>query len=82
MKIKDLVLLLHSLDQEADVLISSDPEGNHFQLLEDVSTQYNYKQVRGEVEIGLKRLTPELKRSGYTEEDCMKNGDPCIIFWP
>jgi len=33
--------------------------------------------------IYLKKLTVELKRLGYGEEDLGSGtGDPCVVFWP
>lgn len=32
--------------------------------------------------IGLGKLTPELEGLGYTEEDVLEGGTPCVVLWP
>lgn len=79
MKVKELIEWLQTEDQEAEVVMSSDPEGNSFSPLFDISNNARYDRDCGEV--GLKTLTPELEKSGHTEED-IGYGVDCIVLWP
>ena len=79
MKVRELIdLLEEKCDPDDEVIMSSDSEGNNFSPLEDYSTSYNYNDG----EIGLKILVPIDIKNGYTEEDVMEDGVPCIILWP
>ena len=72
--------LLKQYDPDMLVVLSKDAEGNGFSELDDYSTIYNYNTE--EHEIGIRTLTEDLSLSGYTEEDVMEDGEPCIILWP
>jgi hypothetical protein len=83
MKVKELKAILAQCDDEDDVIMASDAEGNSYHPLsaDGVNThEYNWD---GEyyAEIGLRTLTPELEQHGYSEEDVME-GKPCVIFYP
>lgn len=78
MKIKELIKLLEKEDQNRLVIISSDSEGNHFS---HVSKNFGLNMYK-DGEIGLEKLTIELELSGYSEEDLMLDGKPCIVFYP
>lgn len=81
MKVKELIERLQMCDLDADVLLSRDPEGNGYGVLHSMSNDYNYD---GEyhAEIGLKNLTQEDIDAGYSEEDTMPDGIPCVVLWP
>jgi len=83
MKVKELKVILEQCNDEDDVLIASDSEGNSYSPLSasGINTcEYNWN---GEyhAEIGLRALTPELLDLGYRDEDVME-GNPCVIFYP
>ena len=78
MKVKELIEELSKLDPEALVVLSRDEEGNGYSELADIASNYKFN---GE-DIGHAKLTPKLKKQGYTEEDVMEAGDPCVILWP
>jgi hypothetical protein len=79
MKVKELIKLLQETDENYDILISSDPEGNSFSKFEDVSFDMHYEVYGEDVEIQSKE--------DY-EDDCMLDEDDepfepnCIILWP
>ena len=81
MKVKELKQLLEGVDDERIVVLSRDPEGNGFSPLVSVEIDMKYDQ-RGENEIGYEKLTPELIKAGYTEEDVIEGGKLAIVLWP
>ena len=83
MKVKDLIKALKTADQNADVVMSSDEEGNSYRLAKvDPSKGQVYEAVNSfEIEVAYAELTPELTKHGYTEEDTKPDGTPCIVIW-
>ena len=83
MKVKDLKAILDQCNDDDEVLLASDAEGNYYHPLyiDSINTyQYNW-DGEYDAEIGLRKLTPLLEEFGYTEEDVME-GTPCIVFYP
>jgi hypothetical protein len=80
MLIRELMELLADQDPDTVVVLSKDSEGNGFNKLEDYSTGYNFDHE--DREIGIRDLTDELAEQGYTDEDVMEDGVPCIVLWP
>lgn len=81
MKIKELMEILKDLDPELDIIVSEDPEGNHYQHLHAYCSDMYYTGDYN-CEIGYNKITPELIKQGYGEEDILENGKPCLILWP
>lgn len=83
MKVKDLKAILATCNDEDDILMASDSEGNSYHPLSEggISTDgYNWNGEY-EAEIGIRELTKELKERGYSDGDVME-GSPCVVFWP
>ncbi len=81
MKVKELIEILNECNPESLVVLSRDEEGNGYEEARAVnSDEYNYDPEQQE--IGLKKLTPELKKLGYSEEDLMEEGVEAVIIWP
>jgi hypothetical protein len=78
MKVRELIKLLRTLNQDAVVVLSTDEEGNGFGPLEDYSVMKYDPETR---ECGFAELTPELKKVGYSEED-LGTGVDAIVLWP
>lgn len=78
MKVKQLIEILQSCDPESSVVTASDPEGNSFS--ENLTVGDNYL-FDGE-NVGFASLTEGMQASGYSEEDVLESGDPCIVLWP
>lgn len=82
-QVKDLIEMLKKEDPEAVVILSGDSEGN-------ILSPYDGDPFIGEYrpdtmafgEVGYKKLTPELIEQGYTEEDLIEDGYPCIVLYP
>lgn len=81
MKVKDLIKLLQKEDPNRLVVMSKDSEGNGFSPLADMSTESYAADSTWSGEIGLEKLTPELEKKGYTEEDVL-DGKPALVLWP
>jgi hypothetical protein len=80
MKAKQLIKILEK-HPDWDVLAASDSEGNSFSELNEV-VQQAYAKHRGEIQLGIIELTPELEKVGYSEEDILSKGKMAFIIWP
>lgn len=82
MKVKELKKLLEPVDDERIVIISKDGEGNGFSPLAELDDASNYKaDSTWSGEVGIEKLTPELEKQGYCEED-VNDGVPALVLWP
>jgi len=81
MKIKELKKILKNYDDDMEILMSSDAEGNSYDFLSDVNL-VAYKTYDRHVEIGLSELTDKLREQGYTEEDLIEDGKIGIVLYP
>jgi hypothetical protein len=77
MKVKELIEKLKKFDPEKLVILSKDSEGNYYDTLWEIDDGHTYKDNY----IGYAKITPELKKQGYDEEDIME-GEPCIVLYP
>ncbi len=77
MKAKELIKILET-DPERIIVLSRDQEGNGYQELAATSQNYRFKDG----DIGIEKLTPELKEDGYSQEDVMRDGKKCFVLWP
>lgn len=76
MKVKDLIEALSKCNPDAIVVLSSDAEGNSYDTLHSF-----WEGVYKNGEVGLKELTPELKKSGYGPEDII-SGELAVVLVP
>ena len=76
MKVKELIKILQKVDGDKKVYISIDPEGNAYNLLSDWE-----EMVYHEGQVYYPKLTEELKKQGYTDDDVYQ-GETSIILWP
>lgn len=82
MKVKDLKKLLETVDDERIVIMSKDSEGNDFSPLSSLDDESAYESDSTySGEIGIEKLTPELEKKGYTEEE-VSHGVPALVLWP
>jgi hypothetical protein len=79
MKVKELVELLQTFDPNAEVILQRDPEGNSHSPLH--GSEGNGAWDEKNREYGYAELTFELRKQGYSQEDCVK-GVPAIVLWP
>lgn len=83
MKVKELIEELKKFNLEADVILSSDPEGNSHLPVYELSECVYEPTDRGYVEnIGIGEITPEMIKLGLDEDDILENGIPCVIIHP
>ena len=82
MTVKELKELLKNVDDNRLVVLAKDEEGNGFSPLADINDNSNY-EAEGSWwgSVGIEKLTPELIKRGYTEED-LGNGVPALVLWP
>jgi hypothetical protein len=85
MTVEQLIKKLQKVkDQKSIVLISSGSEKNHY--FANIGINYTesivYKKDSYEVEIGFSKLNQEELENGYSEDDVMSDGCPCVIIFP
>lgn len=81
MKVKQLIKKLQLLDQDTEVILSSDAEGNSYQFLNSVNI-IGYEIQDREIVVGLLELTKEDENEGYTKEDVLTNGKLGVFLYP
>lgn len=77
MNVGQLIARLKQLPQDLPVFKSKDDEGNGFDKV-DRCVMSSYSDY-DEIEIGLSKLTDELREKGYSEEDVKEH--PCVCLW-
>ena len=77
MKVKELIEILKTQDQDTEVILQKDAEGNGYMSLYDY---WNGVYDEGEGEAGFSELTDELRKEGYAEGDVIE-GKPAIFLW-
>lgn len=88
MIVRELVERLSALNQDAIVVVSSDPEGNSLQELSSVWYNDDFGVVHDGCcgfDIVLRGpLTPELEAQGYREDDLWGGDDveAGVVLWP
>lgn len=80
MKIKTLIQKLSKLDQESEVFLASDEEGNSFSKLEEIDAAGDLRYINhdGEIEFIAK---DDIDNDFLTEKEYNK-GKKCIILFP
>lgn len=73
MIVKELIEALKQLDPERTVILQKDSEGNGYSPLANLEPAAYIPDTTwsGEVKYELYQLTDEMRRIGYTEEDCV-----------
>ncbi len=85
MKVKDFIKQLQGLDQEAEVIMSKDGEGNGYSPYADLNDEMVYiPDSTWSGDVAFPELTEELKKDGYTEEDVYQGDDAikAVILYP
>ena len=80
MTVRELIEFLNGVSPDCEVVISTDLEGNKYRPLYVIRDGYNYGPE--DCEIGLRSLTEEDIKAGYSEEDVLVDGTPCVILYP
>jgi hypothetical protein len=68
MNVAKLMKILADKDPEAEVILSSDPEGNDFRRLEDVETR-KYKECADGIDI-------------WPPDEVRVDGSAAVVLWP
>lgn len=83
MTASEMIQLLSLLPPDTEVLVASDGEGNSYHYAEDLSIENVFVADQyGWIELGYAELTDDLRQRGYTEEDLLPDGAPCVVIWP
>jgi hypothetical protein len=82
MKVRDLIAVLQKMDQDREVIMASDAEGNSFSPLVKIDTAaYRASRTWGG-EIGLEELTDDDRELGFCEDDVLEDGVPAVVLCP
>lgn len=82
MTVKELKILLDSAPDDMQVVVSSDEEGNYYSPLEACDDE-TFSYITEDNTIGIRKLTKDLKREGYSEKDLApEDAIPCVVLWP
>ena len=82
MTVKELIADLQQEDGDRLVVMASDGEGNKYSPLSAYDTGAYTPESTWSGEVGLEKLTPELEKQGYSEEDVAEDGVPALILYP
>ena len=84
MKVKDLKKLLQNYNDEDEVVLAEDNEGNYFSPLSDIEEATYVPTTQYFGTIYLRELNSELEEQGYTEEDVYdgEEGIHAIVLYP
>lgn len=82
MNVKELKEILNKTNDNDLVVMSKDAEGNGYSPLSAIEECIYEAECTWEGQIGLRRLTPELIKEGYCEEDLLEDGVNAIVLYP
>lgn len=81
MKVKELKKLLESVDENRIVILQKDAEGNGYSPLSGVDDNCKYNpDSTWSGEVGIEKLTPELKKKGFSTEDIGRGKKALVLF--
>ena len=82
MTVEELIAELTKEDPASVVVMAKDGEGNSYSPLSDFWSGVYRAESTYSGEVGFGKLTPELKKAGYSEEDIIKDGEPAVVLCP
>lgn len=77
--VSELIEALEGFNPDAVVVLSRDEEGNGYDTLYSLEEMMYDPRHR---QIGYAKITPEMRKMGYTEEDTLPDGVPAVVLWP
>lgn len=77
--VSQLISILAAMPPDYIVIVQSDPEGNSYSPLAGADDNASYDDA--ERRCGYAVLTIELRKKGYTDEDCV-DGIPAVVLYP
>ena len=81
MTVRELIAELKTINPDRIVVMASDSEGNSYSPLAGMWTGAYLAESGWRGEVGLEKLTEDLKKKGYTDEDVV-GGEPALILSP
>ena len=82
MNVKELIQILQKVDPKRKVIIKVNGGLEGYTPLADISKGAYIPDTTWDGEVWLEKLTEELKKEGYGEEDVAENGQPALILNP
>lgn len=82
MTVRELIEHLKESDMDALVVLQKDAEGNGYSPLAGLDVDLAYlPDTTYSGSVKFKRLTPQLRREGFTRED-VGAGENCVVLYP
>lgn len=81
MNIKQLIKQLGQYPEDLEVIIASDPEGNDFHSLYEVS-DHGWLEEERMLCLTPEMLTDDLRKQGFTEDDVYEEAPRVVCLWP
>ncbi len=78
MTVKKLKEIIKNMDDDVIIIMSRDEDGNGYAPLSEVDTEFLWSEE--DRDIGFGKLTDDLIKEGYGEEDIIK-GKPALVLW-
>jgi hypothetical protein len=85
MKVKRLIELLSQVDQDREIVMSKDSEGNYFSPLHNIEPALYVPETTWHGETYPEELTEEMKERGFSEDDMYHGAadyQHAIVLWP
>ena len=82
MTVQELIEELKKEDPKQLVVMAKDGEGNSYSPLSSFWSGAYEADSTYSGEVGFSKLTHELKKEGYGEDDILENGVPALILCP
>jgi hypothetical protein len=83
MKVKELIEMLQQEDQEKEVIMSKDGEGNNYSPFADFGDVDVYKaESTWSGYTGYSKLTAKQRKEGYGDADIITDGVPALVLYP
>ena len=82
MTVEQLIKALQKEDPKRIVVMAKDAEGNGYSPVSSFWTGAYRADSTWSGEVGLEKLTPADKKQGYSEDDVIDDGKPCVVLCP
>lgn len=82
MTVKELIKELKTMDPDRIVVMSSDGEGNSYSPLYCLYSADYKAESKWSGIVGFSTLSEDDIKQGYTEEDVLVGGKPCVVLCP
>lgn len=84
MDVRALKNILEKLNDDDEVIMAKDEEGNNFSPLADFTLELYVPESNWSGSVYIRKLTSKLRQQGFTEEDLYEGKDAvkAVVLWP